>query len=687
MTSTVSGFYAAKDPMTLTFFMTSAVPSSLQVGQTVLNLPGIAGSTRVSALSLSPGSNKDYGAYNGSFDFQVDTAQSIQGITPVTVATLTAPPFFTVPNQFPMAGKYVVSNHRVYFYSTVSLPPNVAKGWTVTGLPGIKVPLIVSSPRPFPTASGPVTFPGSLVIVPLVGGTELPETPQTGVPVTSQTILSPPDQPTGFVARTITMPDPPTMVAPPLEDDSFPRHPVNIRNLNDYVGGHVTVPDTNFEEKRRLGFSAGGVLSLDAVGPQEEFLATTKDFKGSQWDPTIDQYTQAVVYHQHVPFPKMTIIRNIDPGEVMIELKPPELGDLFSNMHLQLTLPALPAGSSYTNQIGRALVEKVEFIINDTIIETIYDDWLVIRDQTFLDYDEQIGMFNMVNGGQPNQNLSPSAPLKLIVPLEFFFCRRYSHGNKKRERLRKPYFPVCAMWTQKIYIRFKFRPQTWFTNCPTPIDLIAPALIIESVRLSDAERLYYRNKVLRYIVPSIKKESTAEYNQGTVKANLTANFPVQLLAWFIRNKNYETTQTSNFYDVRYLYGYASQYITAAVPLTFPSGTAQYIDSIETVKITMNNVDVLDAFANGTYCSFLQPMDHGLSIPQKNIYMYSFGLNITEYNLGGYIDFSKLNSQTSNITLKFLPELASSITNYALYLFYYGYSILEFQGGAGRLAYV
>jgi hypothetical protein len=356
-------------------------------------------------------------------------------------------------------------------------------------------------------------------------------------------------------------------------------------------------------------------------------------------------------------------------------------------MHLQVTLPALAPGYSYTNQIGRALIEKIEFIVNDTVVETIYDDWLVIRDQTFLDYDEQVGMFNLVNGGQANQNLSPTAPLNLLIPLEFFFCRRHSHENKNRERLRRPYFPVCAIWAQKIYIRFTFRPQTWFTNSPTPVDLIKPFIILESVRLTDAERLYYRNQPLRYIIPTIKRESTAEYNQGAVTAALTANFPVQLLAWFIRNKNYEGIQNSNFFDVRYLYGYASQYITAAVPLSFPTGSSQYIDSIETVKITMNNVDILDTFANGTYCSFKQPMEHGLSVPQKNIYLYSFGLNVTEYNQGGYIDFSKLNSHTSNITLKFLPELAATITQYSLYLFYYGYSILEFRGGFARMSYL
>lgn len=679
--TTVSGFYRVKDPMTLTFFTTSAFPSNIQLGQTIVGLPGIIGTPRIINLSQTAGSDA-YGAFTGQIDFQVDKEQNIQGTTPVSSVSIQPFPFTQPVDQYPLYGTYVVSNYRVYFYSSSVLPASIKKGWLVKGLPGSNTVFTVNSFRPYPVKTPKFRSLGNLVLT----GAPLPPATPLGTDVAGEAIVVSPEQPTGYVPQTVQTGPVPVLRPLPVEDDTFPRSPVDIRPLGDFVPGHQLINDTNLSEKRKKGFSAGGVLALDAIGPQENYTSTTKDFKGTQWDPEYDQYTSAVIYQQQVPFPTGTYIRQKDPGEAIIELRPTELGDLFANMHLQVSLPPLPSGNAYTFPIGRALIEKVEFMINDTVVETIYDDWLILHDQIFLDYDEQVGILNMVNAGSSN-TLTPINTLNLLIPLEFFFCRRHSSNNKGRERLRRPYFPVCAMWQQKIYIRFTFRPQNWFTNYPIPIDLIKPILIIESVRLSDAERLYYRNKSLRFIVPTIKKESTAEYKQGKVTANLTANFPVQLLVWFIRNKNYEIILNSNFYDVRYLYGYASEYVTTAVPLSFPFGTAQYIDAIQTVKITMNNVDVLDTFANGSYCSFLQPMDHGLSIPQKNIYMYSFGLNVTEYNQGGYIDFSKLDSRTSNITLSFIPELAATITQYSLYLYYYGYSILEFQGGFARLAYI
>ena len=222
------------------------------------------------------------------------------------------------------------------------------------------------------------------------------------------------------------------------------------------------------------------------------------------------------------------------------------------------------------------------------------------------------------------------------------------------------------------------------------MDIQNPILLIEYVKITDSERIYYRHTPLRYIVPVVKRDATAQYKAGSVTTNISANFPVQLIAWFIRKQAYEST-SSSYYAVRYLYGYATQYQISATPLNFSaaaqSTTVNYTDVIQTVKITVNNQDILDTFANGPYTSFLQPMQHGLSVPQKNIYMYSFGLNITEYNSGGYLNFSKINSQTSNLTITFLPQYTQELTNYNLYLFYYGFAILEFKDGSAGVSYL
>jgi hypothetical protein len=189
------------------------------------------------------------------------------------------------------------------------------------------------------------------------------------------------------------------------------------------------------------------------------------------------------------------------------------------------------------------------------------------------------------------------------------------------------------------------------------------------------------NTPLKYLVPKVQKESTLAFSGNNPQLALTANFPVQTLAWFFRNKNYEDVSDGRYSDSRYSYGYTTQYIATGLQLQFPSGNSNFVDVISTAKITLNNVDILSTFQGSLYYSFKQPLEHGLSIPSKNIYTYSFGLTPKEYNQGGYLNFSKLNSQTTNLSLTFKPEYTAQITQgYNLYLFYYGYNLLQFQGG-------
>ena len=523
------------------------------------------------------------------------------------------------------------------------------------------------------------------VLMPLLPSTD--EYP-TGVPLNSQGAIVDPNVNTAFIPAKVFSAQP--IVKAPIEDSNFKTIPNHLRDLDANVPV-PPVPPEPLTEKRNLGFNSGGVLSLDAIGPQEKYLSNISNFSESQWSPNYEQYTNSVLYQDYIPMTTASstnFIRPTDSGTCIVQIQPKNQGDLLANMFLSCTLPALPSGSSYTNQIGRALIQQVDFIIDEVVVETIYDDWLVIKDQMFLDYDEQIGMFNQVNGGQ-SKELSPTSPVPLIIPLEFFFCRRHSGGNRGRERLRRPFFPLCALWGgQKVYIKFTFRPQYWFTNSPGAVDIQNPILLLEYVKITDSERIYYKNTPLRYIVPVVKKDGTAPY-AGSVSQNISANFPVQMMAWFIRNQAYESS-SSSYYAARYLYGYATQYLNAATSLDFGAakqGSTNYTDVIQNVKITVNNQDILDTFANGPYTSFLQPMQHGLSVPQKNIYMYSFGLNITEYNSGGYLNFSKINSQTSNLIINFLPQYAQQLSTYNLYIFYYGFSILEFRNGFAGVSYL
>jgi len=687
----VSGFYKVTGPTQVTFYATTDVPTiPVGAGWTGEGFLGIMGQIQITGATMTPGPG-----YKWSFTLQTDTDQNIEGTQQTVGATLYPPKQLQYSSnriQVPLYGYYSVVQNVVTFTFTAPPPNQTSSGWLVSGLPTIKVPLIV-------------TYYGFnyATLAPIDGS--LPQNTTApvhvnGVPALIQEPLFTntfvPGKFTDYVPTTTGggIPNVQVQLNSNVHVENYPEQ----RQLNTNVEwqdpqpGTRLFPESKYIEEKDKGFSSGSILALQAIGPQEKYLVTD-DMTKSQWNPAFKRYSNFVMYQKVYPFPPPNPY--YQGSVVQIELRPTELGHLLSNMYLSVTLPALGYDKfnnpySYTPNVGRALLQQVDLLVNETVVETLYDDWYVIRDQMFLDADEQLGLQTALNVS--NAQVGGT----ITIPLEFFFCRRHSHNNKGRERLRKPYLPVCAMWAQRLYVRFTFRPNTWWCNAPVTNNTdvypagtaLWPNLITEEILLENAEKLYYQNTPLKYIVNRVQKESSLSFNSTSTTLQLTANYPVQVLAWFFRNKSYETVTDGRYYASRYSYGYSTQYIKTGIELQFPSGNSNFVDVINNAKITLNNVDILSTFQGSLYYSFKQPMEHYLSIPSKNIYMYSFGLTPKEYNQGGYLNFSKLNSQTTYIQLNFNPAYTNQlITGYNLYLFYYGYSLLQFQGGFASLPFL
>lgn len=704
----VSGFWKVTADTEATYFATTAWPGfELKGGWNAVGVNGMIGRIKV-LNSANESGEEPTGSlvsepYNWKFVIQSDTEQVINGVQYSTGAFLYPPgieQFPTKQRQGPVYGYYEVVNYEIRLYLSELPVPGTRTGWYVIGLPMLGPCVITEYESNIATGVGRLS------------GEQGAATSVTRVILRQIDDEAPPPQNT--TAPVYVRGYPATIIEPKFTTEFIPAkltgvdlttRPPIIINSN-VIGGHFTqkfrdlnkdiddakTAEAKYQEVKNHGFSDGSILSLFAIGPQDEFIHS-KDWASAPWSKPYKQHTNFVMYQRVIPFPPPN--PTYQDNVVQLELLPTELGHLISNMYFSCTINQASSNGFVNENIGRALIKQVDLLVNETVIQTLYDDWYIIRDQTFLDADEQLGMFPIVGG--LNSNIAVNTSLNIVCPLEFFFCRRHSHQNKGRDRLRKPYFPLCAMWNQKLYVRFTFHPLAWWcSNASTSFDISNPKLITEEILLENREKLYYQNTPLRYIVNQIKKESTLAFSGGAPQLQLTANFPVQSLFWFFRNKNYESVRDSTgalsgeYYDSRYSYGYTTDFIQTGVNLQFPSSNfvaAPFVDVIDTAKITLNNVDILSTFQGSLYYSFKQPMDHILSIPSRNIYTYSFGLNPTEYSQGGILDFSKLNSRTTTLTIVFNPLYSTQIVQgYNLYLFYYGYTVLEFQNGFARLPF-
>lgn len=392
-------------------------------------------------------------------------------------------------------------------------------------------------------------------------------------------------------------------------------------------------------------FTTVAKMGMEAIGPQEDFLYRTK----TDWTPQLLKHTNFSIVQKKLD---ITTSPPYLGSIVTVPINPRECGDLICNMYFTCTLPV---NVNYTPLVGRALMYKVELYFNEFLIQSYDDNWSVIEDELFKNSDEILA--NEVLMTPPN----------IIVPLKFFF-------NQKNQ-----YLPMCAIHNQTVYLKFYFNTQDWFTDFPSSIDITEPAIHFDQIFLTQEERLYIRNTKHELVIPTVSYELPQSFTQGTVTLNMIANFDVSMLVWFVKN-------TTSDYTSRYNLGYVSPLVNSYTSYTNWRGqNIEYVPVIDFVDIFINNRNIVTGLTGDIYYTYKQPLEHGLSIPDKTMYVYCFSDEPKNPLKRGDFDFRTLSSKTTNLRIKFLDSLVPQLSqSYNLYLYYYGYKTLSIDKGFGVL---
>lgn len=383
-----------------------------------------------------------------------------------------------------------------------------------------------------------------------------------------------------------------------------------------------------------------------AKGPQDELLVDTEN---SLFTRDYEQYTDFSIDTVEYNFGSAPYLGTTQTLSVPVNSIP---GDLLSNLFLKCTLPP---GQTYVESVARALIQTVSLYLDSVEIETFDDDWYVIRDQLFLDTDEKSAIQKLINVSGD-----------LYIPLEFFFSRRNS--PYRNDKSRKPWLPLCSAWKQTLYLNIQFQSSEFLCGIPG-IELSNVKLVMETVTLTDKERLTFMSEPQKITVQRVYKEPVNTMKNGEVRMNLTVGYKVSLTVWFLRYQLYETS--SNFYNKRYEYGY----------ITNDKFINKNIDPFDLITIFIDGQEITDRFSGVNFFTWLQPLLSKLSSPSKKMYMYSFGLSPNEYNNGGYFNFKNTDSNSTFINMRINQSVVSDVTsNYFMHVYHYGYSDLVFSGG-------
>ena len=290
-------------------------------------------------------------------------------------------------------------------------------------------------------------------------------------------------------------------------------------------------------------------ISLKALGKQDSYLLS-KDPEESFVNYTPDK--------RHSNFRKYHRSRNVvNPGNVTnwpfgqtikVQFNPRNMGDLLSNMYLSLTLPGLGVSENYADQVGRHILKSVTMFVDDLEVEKIHDDWGIIYDELYLEMSEKVANRFLVNRNLGYDDSTLTAyedtaryDADVVIPLHFFFSRKYSTDEYSTNKPNRPFFPVCSVYKQKIEFELEFHKQTFFTNASSALELPSFNLITEEITVNPEERNYMMSERQLLITDIVKKHPSivSIQNDKMIKNNLVPNIPVKCIHWFLRNTIFE----------------------------------------------------------------------------------------------------------------------------------------------------
>jgi hypothetical protein len=439
-------------------------------------------------------------------------------------------------------------------------------------------------------------------------------------------------------------------------------------------------------------------ISLKAIGKQDTYLLS-KDPDESFFNYTTNR--------RHSDFRKYHRSKHINkPGNVAagwpfgqtikVEFNPRTMGDLLSNMWLSITMPGISDGN-YADQLGRHILKSVTMFVDDIEVEKIHDDWGILYDELYLEMSEKVANRFLVN-----RNLGfDDAPLTgfedkaqyssdLVIPIHFFFSRKFASDEYGTNKPNRPYFPLCSIYRQKIEFEFEFHKQTFFTDTTDTVELSTFDIVTEEITVTPEERRFLATQRQMFITDLVRKHPVALNDDGKdiIKNNLVPNIPVKCIHWFLRNIKFENDNDAigtpvpaengeRLYQNRYNFSSEKDF-QGENTFFFPIMTEAsfYINGNKLPNVSKTN---------HSYYKYLIPFQKRLSRPIRNIYTYSFSLNPVNVEPSGNLDFSQLQSEKTNIEVKIEPELVSSNT-YSLNMYYTGYQTFVFDKGFMSIAY-
>lgn len=376
--------------------------------------------------------------------------------------------------------------------------------------------------------------------------------------------------------------------------------------------------------------STGAVIQIAAYGTQDLYITG---------NPQVTHFK--AVIRRHTNFAMETVENYFDgksaPGQ-KLQCKLQRVGDLVHQMYLRFDLPQLQnlqgvdnIYTSWVNAIGYIIIDYIEVQIGERVIDRQYGQWMNIWSELITPALKRDALNVMVGKHDFFTSTTQNGPLKLYVPLQFWFCKNIGSS-----------LPLVALQYQDVRINMKLKPfdLLWTSNDPDNAKEILPdeisfdhmSLLVDYIFLDEDERRYFAQNKHFYLIEQLQLSfQSIDVTRSENVIELPFNHPVKELIWVVQGDNVK--------EKRQWINYSGDVINLL-----------YDEPKPPIKNAILRFEGLERFEirDEEYFRVVLPWKYHTAVPKNYIYTYSFSTEPEKLQPTGTANFSRIDRATLHL---------------------------------------
>ena len=376
----------------------------------------------------------------------------------------------------------------------------------------------------------------------------------------------------------------------------------------------------------------GGLLQLVARGKQDVFLTG---------NPQITWFKMVYRRYTNFAIESMPMYFDGDPDfGKRISCLVPRRGDLLGPIFLEVTLPRLilstnKSVASYVNAVGHALIQEISIEIGEQESDKQTGEWMEIWSNLTTTVETRFGFYDMI--GKVDGYIPPTlyGPLKLYIPLRFWFCKNPGL-----------FLPLLALQYHPIRINVTLRPlqQMFYSdaliaNCDTttvdPVKIIDMQLWGDYVHLDVEERRRFVANSHEYLIEQV------QYSPSVGLISSATSFPVRL------EFNHPIREFVFIIQKNVMESYHEWFNYSSLAI---SENGRREDLLTSAVLQLDGQDRFQERDAG-YFRLVQPWQRHTVIPNEDyLYLYSFALRPEDLQPTGSMNASRIDNIIWQLTI-------------------------------------